>query len=169
MPRKPKGIRKKRGKWQVYVTVRDQFISETFPLSTPLEKMRVWRDDQRIAHGLRPMPRGRCTKVHTYGPPKSHIYFIQCGEQVKVGVSHNPQIRLKHLQAHSPFPLTLIGSILAEEYLEATIHRRFAHCRLHHEWFRLEPDLRAFIQALDDGADLMALLRDGSIEGTIAS
>jgi integrase len=44
MARKPKGIRRKRNKWQAYVWTAQKFHSKTFPLMTPLEDMRQWQD-----------------------------------------------------------------------------------------------------------------------------
>jgi len=46
MPRKLKGIRRRRQSWEVYVNVNRHRYTTTFPLSTPVQEMRDWRDDQ---------------------------------------------------------------------------------------------------------------------------
>ena len=43
MARKLKGIRRKRGKWQVFVKRDGKFLSRTFPLETSLEELRAWQ------------------------------------------------------------------------------------------------------------------------------
>src|SRR6185503_680094 len=50
MSRKLKGIRRKRNKWQVHVTVGGRQYTKTFPLTTPVDEMRTWRDDQVDTH-----------------------------------------------------------------------------------------------------------------------
>ena len=47
MARKPIGIRRKRGKWQVFVRVNTTLHTKTFDLTTSLETMRAWRDEQK--------------------------------------------------------------------------------------------------------------------------
>jgi integrase len=56
--RKVKGIRRKRGGWQAYVRVNGVFLSEMFPLSTPISEMQDWRRDQRQLHKTTPLERG---------------------------------------------------------------------------------------------------------------
>jgi len=46
MARKPKGIRRRRGGWAVNVRVNGHLYWATFPLNTPLQEMKDWRDDQ---------------------------------------------------------------------------------------------------------------------------
>jgi len=43
MARRLKGIRRKRGKWQVFVKIDGKFHSTTMPLQTPLEEMQAWQ------------------------------------------------------------------------------------------------------------------------------
>jgi integrase len=44
--RKLKGIRRRRQAWEVYVNVNRRRYTTTFPLSTPVQEMKDWRDDQ---------------------------------------------------------------------------------------------------------------------------
>jgi integrase len=49
--RKLIGLRRKRGKWQARVEIRDREYTKTFALDTPLSEMRTWREQQLDAHG----------------------------------------------------------------------------------------------------------------------
>jgi len=51
MRRKLTGIRSWKGAWQAYVQVNGRSYSKSFPLSTSLQTMRDWRDDQRQKFG----------------------------------------------------------------------------------------------------------------------
>lgn len=47
MRRKLTGIRPWKGKWQAYVQVNGKTYAKSYPLTTPLQTMRDWRDDQK--------------------------------------------------------------------------------------------------------------------------
>lgn len=69
---------------------------------------------------------------------EGHIYFIQGGHPealIKIGWAKNPMKRLKELQAHSPIPLTLLGSRPGTMKQEHELHRKLKHARFHGEWF----------------------------------
>lgn len=51
MARKLRGIRRRRNAWEVNVRVNGHLYTDTFPLSTPVEDMRAWRDDQVARFG----------------------------------------------------------------------------------------------------------------------
>jgi integrase len=51
MPRKLKGIRRRRHAWEVYVNVHRHRYSTTFPLATPVQEMKDWREDQVDKYG----------------------------------------------------------------------------------------------------------------------
>ena len=51
MARKLVGIRRKRGKWQVFVRVNTTLYTKTYDLATPVETMRAWRETQQAQHG----------------------------------------------------------------------------------------------------------------------
>lgn len=53
MPRKLKGIRRRRGGWQAFVRVAGHLYTKQFPLDEPVEKMRAWREQQIDQHGGR--------------------------------------------------------------------------------------------------------------------
>jgi integrase len=51
VPRKLKGIRRRRNSWEVNVRVHGHLYTATFPLSTPTQDMRDWREDQIAKYG----------------------------------------------------------------------------------------------------------------------
>lgn len=50
-PRRIVGIRRKRGGWRADVRVNGKLLTKQFPLDTPLDEMRAWRDDQATIYG----------------------------------------------------------------------------------------------------------------------
>lgn len=76
------------------------------------------------------------------------VYFIKCGEFIKIGMTTNVWSRIANLQAATPLPLVLVGfEAWPEETLkqrEAQLHQQFSHCRHRLEWFRAEPDLEMY-------------------------
>ncbi|MFD4595727.1 GIY-YIG nuclease family protein [Streptomyces rubiginosohelvolus] len=70
--------------------------------------------------------------MHVIGSPGSHF--------VKIGLSNSPLKRLLKPQIGSPVPLTLLATFEGGRDLEAPLHRRFAPCRRHGEWFQLGAD-----------------------------
>jgi hypothetical protein len=75
---------------------------------------------------------------------ESVVYFIQCGDYLKIGVANNARARMEDLQVGCPHDLALIGELPGGETLETELHRRFQ--KFHHrgEWFRFEGALRTF-------------------------
>lgn len=68
------------------------------------------------------------------------MYFIQCGEggPIKIGISHNPNVRLRALQTAAPYQLRLVlasGPVAHAERYEAWLHALHADSRLNGEWF----------------------------------
>lgn len=68
-----------------------------------------------------------------------YVYLIEDIEsgKKKIGVSSNPEKRLKQLQAASSNKLDLVFYVKAESAyrLESDLHKRFTESRLHGEWF----------------------------------
>lgn len=74
-------------------------------------------------------------------PEPSHVYFIR-GDKTnsfKVGISSDPRARLKSLQVGSPVKLLLTRSVEVEnpKNIEAELHKAFAKCKIHGEWFSM--------------------------------
>lgn len=73
---------------------------------------------------------------------KTYVYFIQagCGD-IKIGVSRNPEERLRDLQTANNRRLSLIAKMPHASKLDAMgterlFHRRFARYRKHGKWFK---------------------------------
>lgn len=75
------------------------------------------------------------------------IYFIAAEDRVKIGRSIDPNKRLRELQTASPFPLRMLGFFEGGELEEKETQRRFRTHSLHGEWFKLTPEVLAFIRA----------------------
>jgi len=97
------------------------------------------------------------------------VYFIKpCGLDgpIKIGASKRPAIRVIDLAAWSPWPLELIGSVEGTTADERFLHRCFADCHSHREWFHSTPDLRDAIRnILEQGIQFarVSLVPKGSI------
>lgn len=82
-------------------------------------------------------------------PQHADLYFIGGDEgPIKIGVSNDPQRRLKGLQTGYPYPLQILATIEGGAMLEIEYHERFAEHRLHGEWFAPHPDILAEIERL---------------------
>jgi hypothetical protein len=80
------------------------------------------------------------------------IYFLAAlGEggavaAVKIGLSHDPASRLRHLQTASAARLHLLGTMTGSGRVERQLHRAWHRARLGGEWFRPDPDLLAYVK-----------------------
>jgi Meiotically Up-regulated Gene 113 (MUG113) protein len=82
--------------------------------------------------------------------PRCGVYFVRHGEFIKIGCSSDVRHRLSILQQGFPTALEPLGFIRVEMFdsehvLENQLHRQFSRLRHHGEWFRDDPELRAFI------------------------
>lgn len=87
----------------------------------------------------------------TEPPPRpSSVYFIapESPVRMKIGKANDVRARLRGLQTGSPERLKIWATMPGDECEEKRLHRRFAHLREHGEWFRYEPELRAFVEGL---------------------
>lgn len=84
---------------------------------------------------------------------RSHhrVYFIRCGDYVKIGVTGNIEGRLKALQTANALLLELLTHIPGSYEDEHRLHAQFA--ALHHrdEWFRYEAELREYVERATRG------------------
>jgi len=66
------------------------------------------------------------------------VYFarpIGMAGPIKIGVSANPEERIKPLLSWSPFPLEVVVMVKGGMELEQRLHKCFADCHSHGEWF----------------------------------
>ena len=71
------------------------------------------------------------------------IYFIRAGENgpVKIGVSADPQRRLRYFQIGNHEPLNLIRTAEGGWRQERWLHRRFSALHLRGEWHHFDPEM----------------------------
>ena len=172
MPRKGKRITIARGiyrdgkdgPYEVRVVVGRQPYSARMPNHATLYDLKKKRA-QLEAQGWTATPRLDRTAVVVKRLPRSldgwcYVYIAQAGAVVKIGRSIDPAQRIRELQTTHPEELVLVAAVATHAALEAVIHERFQHLRTREagEWFRLEPDLVAFIEAVQQGANPITLL-----------
>lgn len=79
----------------------------------------------------------------------NYVYFIldEVNQAVKIGQTTNIKKRLKSLQSNNINSLRCVKSIEDKNHdLEAKIQYEYSHLHIHGEWFRLEGELREFLQ-----------------------
>lgn len=81
---------------------------------------------------------------------QGYIYFVHSPEsaRIKIGYTTNPDKRICVLQTASPSALETLAIIPGTVADECELHRRFAHLRVHREWFRDCDELREYIASL---------------------
>lgn len=81
------------------------------------------------------------------------IYFIAGGGKTKIGIAAKPEMRLRTIQANSPVPLRLLGSMRGSWYGESILHRHFNDRHSHGEWFNGEfsnKDIQEAVKVIQD-------------------
>ena len=88
---------------------------------------------------------------------QSFLYFIANDTgQVKIGISRQPDKRLKGLSTASASKLTLLASLHGGRTEEREWHTRFAQKRVSLEWFTLDDELHAAINEACSAVPLFA-------------
>lgn len=85
---------------------------------------------------------------------KKFVYFIRpvgMSGPVKIGCTGFIRERLVQLATWSPLPLEVIYVEEAGHDLERNLHRCFADCHSHHEWFQPNERLLSAIALLQSG------------------
>ena len=76
------------------------------------------------------------------------IYFVQCGDKIKIGRSKNPWARLDALKTSMPEEPTLIGYYEAFVADERDLRLKWDHLHVNREWFHLTDELADDIERL---------------------
>ena len=76
---------------------------------------------------------------------KGDLYFIRCGDAVKIGRTTNIVERLRNMQVNSPHEIDCLLLLRGQGKHEAACHKRFAAYRVRGEWFRLSDELNSAI------------------------
>lgn len=81
-------------------------------------------------------------------PKQRHVYFIQCGDFIKIGTAIDVGARIRSIRASNPHPIEVLRVIPADDALEKDLHKRFAQSRHRGEWFKPSQDLADFISGV---------------------
>jgi hypothetical protein len=121
-------------------------------------KQWIIRDgDRRIRTGLAELERVAAERqltdylVKTVEVRKrpSFVYFIECGDYIKIGYATSIRARLCSLTTSTPYPLNVLATIDGDKHTEAILHARFADAFHRGEWFRKTPELLALIDQIN--------------------
>ena len=75
------------------------------------------------------------------------VYFIEAvgTDKIKIGVSKEPEERLKQLSTGSVVPLKLLGKVPGDAKTEKELQSKFDHFRHDKEWFFASKELREYV------------------------
>jgi DNA-binding transcriptional regulator YiaG len=77
------------------------------------------------------------------------IYFARCGHDGPIKIGHTIggiSSRISYLQVGCPWPITVLGTMDGDFFVEADLLRKFAHLNMRGEWFHAADELLAFIE-----------------------
>lgn len=79
---------------------------------------------------------------------KAGVYFIECCDFIKIGISNDVSERWRSLLSQNPHQIVPIGFLPSRdmEALERVLHRQFRHLHHRDEWYKAKYDLRAWIR-----------------------
>lgn len=85
--------------------------------------------------------------------PICGVYFMACGQYVKIGFGRNIRKRLKQIAISNPHPVDLVGYIVSNDpksarALEKQLHDRFRAHRHRLEWFHYVDEIQEFVGTL---------------------
>jgi len=130
--------------------IRNEYIELTTCEGEKLDNLKSLLNDKKIKFELIPTDCDDCLphrlievriqnkefikKVLEYNP--LFVYFITSSEGlIKIGLSSNPEKRLKTLQTASPYYLKLIYKMYGSRELEKYLHELFKQYHVKNEWF----------------------------------
>ena len=79
-----------------------------------------------------------------------YLYFMRCGDAIKIGVSSSPEDRARELQTGAPGKVEFVAIIARAGGRESECHKRLSHLHLYGEWFRYTDEVDALIKWLQD-------------------
>jgi hypothetical protein len=77
--------------------------------------------------------------------PLAGVYFIRCGDFVKIGFSGDVARRMVDIQVANPIALELLCVLPVDRRGESQFHDRFQHLWVRGEWHHYGPELKYFI------------------------
>lgn len=130
-----------------------RFVAETGGLSTSRVDTLWSAAEWEVEQFPRRLLLAGCDEIHRWRNGQradaGHVYFIgdPARGMIKIGftrghVSH----RMKQLQTSAASDLVLLGTEVGGLGRERELHDRFAHLRVHGEWFHADQELTAYIK-----------------------
>lgn len=86
--------------------------------------------------------------------------------QYKIGVSSNPNIRIKQLETGNPNQLTISKVFLSKFpfLIETALKNRFKYCRIEGEWFNLsQEEVNKFISTCENMEKNFAIIKTSTL------
>lgn len=96
------------------------------------------------------------------------IYFLKpvgMSGPIKIGCSRFAKDRILEISRQSPIALEIVCTIPGDGKTEHALHRLFASCHSHLEWFHASPELLEFIDRLNGGVALSEIVDVAEIKG----
>lgn len=132
-----------------------------FKFGTDLRDIQRWRNETRTKLRFNDLRKRAIAKVPLLPHDLEgwcYLYVIAGDDAVKIGRTLNPVVRMRELQTGHDTKLQLLAAVPVHASLEALVHRHFAHLRRAGEWFQLTDEVAAFVAALQEGRNPVALL-----------
>lgn len=79
---------------------------------------------------------------------EDHLYFMKCGEAVKIGRSLDPNKRILGLKTGNPEEIEILFVAQNKGHMESTLHRCFSDWKVREnsEWFSYSKQIQDFIE-----------------------
>ncbi len=75
-----------------------------------------------------------------------YVYFIECGDFIKIGFSASWKQRVKSISWAIPYPCSVLLVLKGSIVFEAELHQQFASLAHRNEWFRKDAMLLSYIE-----------------------
>lgn len=75
------------------------------------------------------------------------LYFVRCGDFVKIGLTENLYARIKHLRNMNPLEPFVVAVFPGSRHTEKMYHDRFKNEHERREWFRYEGGLKDYLES----------------------
>lgn len=75
------------------------------------------------------------------------VYFAKSGDYVKIGFSTKPKWRTDSFLCGNPYGIELLRVVEGTRETETAFHHRFKEYRHRLEWFRLDGELKAWLES----------------------
>lgn len=114
-------------------------------IRTPTGRIRIARSELRRRQRQWVAP-------ETATVPICGVYFIKCGQFIKIGCTSDVTKRHQQVAAICPLAVKLAHTVKTDTIatarrLERAFHEQFKDSRHHHEWFTFSREIRAFISS----------------------